>query len=234
MSQVHVIYCEGPPTIVPLAIGVHWIDTLNKIEYISFGTSAISDWVADSGGQWLLLGNSGTDPDTNFVGTIDNKGFSIRTNNSQRIRVDENGRVLIGNQVVPSGFFHIKQHSNYEGSGHIIETATTQVGDVSYNNLYSMILPNFSTVMMEFRIVGIEAGNDERVSFVRTGTWFRQGANAQRSGLIQSDYTNKSNDGFNLRFRESGNTVFLDIKNANANNTRWEVTVKMDIILNDD
>jgi hypothetical protein len=216
-----------------LAIGQHWIDTLNKIEYISFGTSSISDWVADSGGQWQVLGNSGTDPSNNFLGTIDNQGLSFRTNNSQRIRVDENGRVLIGNQVTPSGFFHIKQHANYDGTGHIIETATIQLNDTNYNNLYSIAIPDFSVVMMEFRAVAIEAGNVERASFVRTGTWFRQGANAQKQGLIQSDYTNKSDNSFDVKFTETSDTIFFDVKNANANDTRWEVTIKMDIILND-
>lgn len=47
MSQVHVICCSGPPTIVPQACGQHWIDTLNRVTYLSVGTASIADWLCE-------------------------------------------------------------------------------------------------------------------------------------------------------------------------------------------
>ena len=45
---------------------------------------------------WSLTGNSGTNPNINFLGTIDNQPLVFRTNNSERVRIDTNGRVGIG------------------------------------------------------------------------------------------------------------------------------------------
>jgi len=39
---------------------------------------------------WLLLGNAGTDPLINFIGTIDNKSFRIRVNNHQTLQLNTN------------------------------------------------------------------------------------------------------------------------------------------------
>lgn len=48
-----------------------------------------SNWVpvTISTSGWSLTGNSGTTPTTNFIGTIDNQDFVIRTNNFERIRI---------------------------------------------------------------------------------------------------------------------------------------------------
>lgn len=46
--------------------------------------------------DWALLGNSGTNPGTNFLGTTDNQSFVIRTNNNERLRVLNSGQVGIG------------------------------------------------------------------------------------------------------------------------------------------
>jgi len=51
---------------------------------------AIDDKVA-----WLLTGNSGTTPTTNFLGTTDAQDMVIRTNNTERARIVSNGQVLI-------------------------------------------------------------------------------------------------------------------------------------------
>ncbi len=45
---------------------------------------------------WSLTGNSGTNPSSNFIGTTDNVGLSIRTNNTERIFVTSGGNIGIG------------------------------------------------------------------------------------------------------------------------------------------
>lgn len=45
---------------------------------------------------WSLTGNAGTNYTNNFIGTTDNTGFRLRTNNIQRILVDSLGSVAIG------------------------------------------------------------------------------------------------------------------------------------------
>ena len=46
--------------------------------------------------NWKLLGNAGTNPATNFLGTTDNQDLVFRTNNSEKARVLSNGDVGIG------------------------------------------------------------------------------------------------------------------------------------------
>jgi len=50
-------------------------------------------WVPFLGGGWLLLGNSGTNPTNNFIGTLDSVDWVIRTNNTPRVRVYSGGHV---------------------------------------------------------------------------------------------------------------------------------------------
>ncbi|MFR0656770.1 hypothetical protein SB719_19695, partial [Pantoea sp. SIMBA_079] len=45
---------------------------------------------------WNTLGNAGTNPTTNFVGTTDNQGLALRTNNTEKVRVTPAGNVGIG------------------------------------------------------------------------------------------------------------------------------------------
>jgi len=44
---------------------------------------------------WLLLGNAGTNPANNFLGTIDAVDLVIRTNNTERVRILSTGEVRI-------------------------------------------------------------------------------------------------------------------------------------------
>ncbi|MEZ4839368.1 MAG: hypothetical protein R2782_09470, partial [Flavobacterium sp.] len=59
---------------------------------------------------WSILGNAGTDPTTNFIGTSDNQSFVFRTNNLERMRLDANGNFGIGT-TTPNKRFHIADNS---------------------------------------------------------------------------------------------------------------------------
>lgn len=183
---------------------------------------------------WHLSGNIGTDPDVNFLGTQDNVGLTLKTNNTQRVRIDENGKVLIGDSTeqTPKYFFHLKQHSDFAGSGHMKETAAIQVDNTAFNNIYNFQVPNMGVVTGTFRITAIQGDNAEQASFIRSGTWFRNGSLAQEMGIIQSDFTNKSSPNFDLDIIKTGDTVIIKVKNANATNTKWLITAQLDIMIN--
>ena len=46
--------------------------------------------------QWMVSGNSGTNPSNDFLGTTDSQPLVIKTNNAERLRVNANGNVGIG------------------------------------------------------------------------------------------------------------------------------------------
>lgn len=47
--------------------------------------------VAGTDGDWTIIGNAGTNPATNFIGTTDNQPMVFKTNNSERFRVAASG-----------------------------------------------------------------------------------------------------------------------------------------------
>jgi trimeric autotransporter adhesin len=46
-----------------------------------------------AGNDWHITGNTGTTPSTNFIGTTDNQPLVLRTNNSEKIRLTQAGRL---------------------------------------------------------------------------------------------------------------------------------------------
>jgi len=46
--------------------------------------------------DWHLIGNAGTNPTTNFIGTTDAVDFVVRTNNTERARITSGGNMGIG------------------------------------------------------------------------------------------------------------------------------------------
>lgn len=79
-----------------------YVTNVDSLE-INLGTPSAPVWGALSTSAavagWLTTGNSGTNSSTNFLGTTDNVGLSIRTNNSERMFIDNLGRVGIGSNT---------------------------------------------------------------------------------------------------------------------------------------
>lgn len=71
--------------------------------------SGVVTWQAATGGSmgWALTGNAGTTTTSNFLGTIDNVGLHLRTNNVNRIQIKNNGRVGINTIANNSAHLHV-------------------------------------------------------------------------------------------------------------------------------
>lgn len=87
---------------------------------------------------WLVAGNAGTNPATNFLGTTDAQGLALRTNNSEAVRIGTNQFVGIGT-TNPLRKLHIGggdiRMSNQ--ASHLIEMHSTgganrPIGDVRF------------------------------------------------------------------------------------------------------
>jgi hypothetical protein len=62
-------------------------------------------WVAQATtSDWSLVGNSTTDPATNFIGTTDAQALAFRTNNTEKVRIASNGNVGIATLAPVSKF----------------------------------------------------------------------------------------------------------------------------------
>ena len=101
-----------------------------------------AQWVAmggTNGRDWSLEGNAGTNPSNNFLGTTDDTSLVLRTNDSERMRVLNNGQVAI-NTTTPlagdrftvignSGEYAFNAYASGSGVGSYVQN--TGSGDAS-------------------------------------------------------------------------------------------------------
>ena len=76
-----------------------------------------------TGDDWKLIGNSGTNPATNFLGTTDAQDLVLRTNNAEQVRVSAAGNVGIGS-ATPAQKLEVV--GNVRASGEFISTNANQ------------------------------------------------------------------------------------------------------------
>lgn len=93
---------------------------------------------------WLTLGNAGTTPGTHFIGTIDNVDLVFKTNNSERMRITNLGRVGINTSSPGSYYLDVLssnssvdairgQHTSGSSSS-AFAAVTGNVNNIAYTN----------------------------------------------------------------------------------------------------
>jgi len=70
--------------------------SLSGVNLTSTVNGVASTAVDLSSATWSLSGNTGTTVGTNFIGTTDAQGLAIKTNNTERMRIQSGGNVGIG------------------------------------------------------------------------------------------------------------------------------------------
>ena len=97
--------------------GFTFIHTLHNRIYRREGNdwAILLEGVHSSNPDWSLTGNSGTNPNNNFLGTTDAQPLVIRTSNTERVRIDTNGNVGIGT-TAPSERLHVQGNVRFSGA----------------------------------------------------------------------------------------------------------------------
>lgn len=89
-----------------------------------------------SGTGWNLLGNTGTNPATNKLGTIDNQSLVLKANTIENTRLLTNGNIGIGTPT-PTNKLHLVSNPIYNYAQNFESlTAATNVTNVTTNNPY--------------------------------------------------------------------------------------------------
>ena len=97
--------------LLPAGTMVYNINTVADVTpgyYYWNGTIWVRMVGAAGSNDWSITGNAGTNSGTNFIGTTDNVGFRIRTNNTQQFEIGTNGRLRAfqnGSQTTPTYTF---------------------------------------------------------------------------------------------------------------------------------
>jgi len=118
-------------------------------EWVRFFTGSQSD-------DWTLLGNAGTNPATNFIGTTDAQDFVVKANSTEKIRVESAGDVIIGS----TGAGKVQIYNDTENS-------TFKLGDRTGSSSWSHIWrPGTSSNFSQF------AFSDTRTTLVNEDIFF--------------------------------------------------------------
>lgn len=108
--------------------------TTNTLES-NIGTNVSPNWqiITTSAAVWSTTGNIGTSPTTNFIGTSDNNAVSIRTNNTEAVRVTNDGNVGIGT-ALPKSKLEVNGYIKI-GSTDTSGDATPVAGMIRFNSI---------------------------------------------------------------------------------------------------
>ena len=89
--------------------------------YYNAGSTTSAVWTklvttgTNNGSTWGLTGNAGTDSSVNYLGTTDVKPLIIKTNNTESMRVQYDGKVGVG-VIAPSAALHLKAGGTTAGT----------------------------------------------------------------------------------------------------------------------
>lgn len=185
--------------------------------------------------SWRLEGNLGTDPLVNFLGTGDNKPLRIRTNNQQRMVIDENGRLGLGPDILaPANHFHQKTHTGFAGSGLRQETWSVKTQADTSQLAFTVPIAQNSVVKVEFHAIGRVANGSGFGVFKRTATFYRANSNVQTPRVWQSDYTEKTATGFDVSYSMSVSEVTIYVKSPVILDTYWTGHVEIEAVQTDE
>lgn len=178
----------------PVAGNIAYLSDINKMMYYDG-----SQW-QEIGGEngWSLLGNNGTNSNVNFLGTNDNNDLNIRTNNTDRVRVETNGNLRALNDLIVDG----AAYSNTAFDAGSATTINFQQSNLAYTNANpqnTFTLQNLKdggTYTLSVR--GASAGT---ASFSATGYSFKSTSNGKTIANTHTLYT----------FLVIGNIVYVNM-----------------------
>jgi len=104
--------------------------------YYWTGTKWMRLLAIDDKVSWLLTGNAGTTPTTNFLGTTDAQPLVIRTNNTERSRILSNGQVLINRTtaVYSGDLLEVQGNATYPFAINGLTNQASGAGVYGYNS----------------------------------------------------------------------------------------------------
>lgn len=161
---IHLIKGTASPTVIPIEVGCHFIDTVNKKSYISVGTGSISDWKETAGGG----GGPGGAVDSVFgrVGTVtaqagDYTAAQVGAYTTAQVDTALAGKVS-GNAPITGG---TKTKITYDSKGLVIAGANLVGSDIpAFTGATASTIGSFGGVPQPI------AGDD--IKFLRgDGTW---------------------------------------------------------------
>lgn len=105
---------------------------------------------------WLLKGNNGTDPNNNFIGTIDNRDLSIRTQGIERMRITKDGKIGVRTTKDPVTDLEVNGTTQLDSTLFLKKTPAAPTEDVAQlvvdgnGKVYSIASSTGNTKMLNY------------------------------------------------------------------------------------
>ncbi len=97
----------------------------------------------------------------------------------------------------------------------------------NWSTVYQYTTDNNSTVMITYSIIGKESVL-RQAGFRRTAVFYNDNNIVNAINLSQTDYTNKTEEGFNVRLITSGSDILVQVKGATNNTTKWNGSIEVE------
>lgn len=187
---------------------------------------------ASGSGAWGLTGNVGTD-ENSFIGTADNKDLKFKTNSQFGMVLTKQGRLGLGPEIKePDSHFHQKSHVGYAGSGLKQETFALSTNSSTFQQSFTVTLPDPCVARIEYIVVGRSQDGSRRCMFKRTGLFYRQSGNARSEGIWLSDQTIKSHSTMDVSYTLTTTDVNFNVKAGELIQMYWTGHVIIEMLVN--
>lgn len=174
---------------------------------------------------WLTTGNTALPGD--FLGTSNAEDLRFRTAGTQKMVLDQNGRLGIG-EPNPTHQFELKTHSNAHASGIQEDTWYVETSTTGFQTAFVLMVPDPSLVRVELSANCREATGLAFASFRRSGLFYRQAGNVQVQGASwQSDFTQKSDSSLNVKYILGVNSITVQVQSSTSAVHRWSGMVRL-------
>jgi hypothetical protein len=101
------------------------------------------------------------------------------------------------------------------------------VASSNWSTVYQYETNNNSTVMITYSIIGKESVS-KQAGFRRTAIFYNENNIVNAINLSQTDYTNKTEEGFNVRLITNNNNILVQVKGATNNSTKWNGSIEVE------
>lgn len=153
-----------------------------------FPDNTVQTTAATGFAGWSLTGNAGTNPATNFLGTKDNTPLILKTDNTEQVRILNNGNVGIGTDT---------PNQKLEVAGNVLVHPTSGSGVVFMRNRSNT---NYSQLVFQDDS-GTERGY---LGYIGSNGGFGARNDTVEFGTVAKDLTLRPNDAEVMRLTQDG------------------------------
>ena len=149
-----------------------------------------SSGMADAN-DWHITGNVGTSAATNFVGTTDNVDFVMRTNNTEKMRVNTAGQVGIGTAFSPIGSTYGFEKLKISGDANVNDVELEAIGGGGFGAFIVFNKANGTYAAIPTRTI---VGNGDQLAHLQFNGYDGIGYRPAAHFIVSVDGTPGAND----------------------------------------